>query len=50
MDDFAKVKDKILKIVFSHTLKNVDWHSAQLANQPFDKIVLELKTNHVKIF
>ena len=31
MDDFAKVIDRIPKIVFSHTLKNLDWDSARLA-------------------
>lgn len=43
MDDFAKAIDKIPKIVFSHTLKNVDWQSAQLSNQPLEEMVLELK-------
>src|SRR5690606_5118425 len=31
MDDFAKVMDKTPKIVFSHTLQSLDWHSARLA-------------------
>lgn len=43
MDDFAMAMDKVPKIVFSHTLKNVDWDSAQLANQPIEEVVLELK-------
>jgi dihydrofolate reductase len=43
MDDFAMVMDKIPKIVFSHKLKNTDWHSAKLANQPLEEIVKELK-------
>jgi dihydrofolate reductase len=43
MDDFAVAIDKIPKIVFSHTLKNVDWDSAKLANQPIEKLVLDLK-------
>lgn len=43
MDDFAVVMDSISKIVFSHTLKNIDWHSAKLSNQPIEEEVLELK-------
>jgi len=43
MNDFAIAIDKIPKIVFSHTLKNVDWESAKLANQDIEKEVLELK-------
>jgi dihydrofolate reductase len=43
MDDFAVAIDKIPKIVFSHTLKNVEWDSAKLANQPIEEMVLELK-------
>ena len=33
MDDFAIAIDKIPKIVFSHTLKNVEWKSANIANR-----------------
>ncbi len=43
MDEFAVVMDTIPKIVFSHTLKNVDWHSATLATQPIEEVVAELK-------
>lgn len=43
MDDFAVAIDSTLKIVFSRTLKNVDWESAQLANQDLEKEVWELK-------
>lgn len=43
MDDFAKAIDRIPKIVFSHTLKNVDWESAKLANRSLEEEVLELK-------
>jgi dihydrofolate reductase len=43
MDDFAIAIDKIPKIVFSHTLKNVEWESAKLANQAIEKEVLELR-------
>lgn len=43
MDDFAIAIDKIPKIVFSHTLKNTEWDSAQLATDSLEKMVLELK-------
>jgi dihydrofolate reductase len=43
MDDFAIAIDKIPKIVFSHTLKNVEWESAKLANRNLEEEVLELK-------
>jgi dihydrofolate reductase len=43
MDDFAMAIDKIPKIVFSHTLKNVGWESAKLANRTIEEEVLELK-------
>ena len=43
MDDFASIIDKIPKIVFSHTLKNVDWASSKLANRDLEEEVSELK-------
>jgi dihydrofolate reductase len=43
MDDFAIAIDKIQKIVFSHTLKNVEWDSAKLANRSIEEEVLELR-------
>lgn len=43
MDDFAIVMDNTPKIVFSHTLKNVDWKSAKLADRDLEQEVLELK-------
>ena len=43
MNDFAIAIDKIPKIVFSRTLKNVDWKTAKLANRDIEKEVLELK-------
>ena len=43
LDDFARAIDKIPKIVFSHTLKNVEWDSATLANRALEEEVLELK-------
>jgi dihydrofolate reductase len=43
MDEFAVAIDKIPKIVFSHTLKNTEWDSAKLSNQPIEEEVSELK-------
>jgi dihydrofolate reductase len=33
----------VVKIVFSHTLKNVEWESAKLANRDIEEEILELK-------
>jgi dihydrofolate reductase len=43
MNDFAVAIDKIPKIVFSHTIKDVDWDSARLSDQAIEEEVLELK-------
>lgn len=43
IDDFAVAIDKIQKIVFSHTLKKVDWETAKLANRGIEEEVSELK-------
>lgn len=43
MNDFAIAIDKIPKIVFSNTLKNIEWKSAKLANKEIEKEVLDLK-------
>ena len=43
MDDFAISIDKIQKLVFSSTLKDTGWKTAELAKKPLDKEVLELK-------
>jgi dihydrofolate reductase len=43
MDDFAVIIDNISKIVFSHTLKNVDWKNAKLVKGGIKEEVLELK-------
>lgn len=43
MNDFAVAIDKIPKIIFSHTLKNVDWKSATIAKRDLKDEVLELK-------
>ena len=42
-DEFAGIMDKIPKIVFSHTLKNIDWESARLANRDITEEVSELR-------
>jgi dihydrofolate reductase len=42
-DDFAEVMDKIPKLVFSNTLKNLDWESARLASRSLEEEVLALK-------
>src|SRR5690606_29306311 len=43
MNDFAIAIDKIPKIVFSHTLKNVDWDTATLAKRDLKDEFLKLK-------
>lgn len=43
MDDFAIVMDRVPKIVFSHTLKNVEWESARIAKRNLQEEVIELK-------
>jgi dihydrofolate reductase len=43
IDEFALIMDNIPKIVFSHTLKNIEWESAKLANRAIEEEVLELK-------
>ncbi|MFN8255726.1 MAG: dihydrofolate reductase family protein [Bacteroidales bacterium] len=43
MNDFAKAIDKIQKIVFSRTIKKVEWKSARLAKRDLEEEVLELK-------
>lgn len=43
MDEFAVIMDNIPKLVFSHTLKNLGWESAKLANRDIEAEVLELK-------
>ena len=46
MNDFAIAIDKIQKIVFSHTLKDLGWDSARLSDQTIEEEVLELKQSH----
>jgi dihydrofolate reductase len=43
MDEFAVIIDNISKIVFSHTLKNVDWKNAKLVKGGIKEEVLELR-------
>jgi dihydrofolate reductase len=43
MDEFAVIMNKIPKIVFSHTLENVEWESAKLANRAIEEEVSELR-------
>ena len=43
MDDFALAIDNVPKIVFSHTLKSMDWESATLSQHPLEEEVLKLK-------
>ena len=42
-DEFAVTIDKIPKIVFSRSLKEVDWQTAKLATRDLKEEVLELK-------
>ncbi len=43
LDDFAIAIDRIPKIVFSRTLKNVQWETARLATKDLQAEVLELR-------
>ena len=43
LDEFAIVIDKIPKIVFSRTLKTVEWETAKLAKKDLEEEVLELR-------
>jgi dihydrofolate reductase len=43
MNDFAGAIDNIPKIVFSHTLTNVDWKTASIANNDIKETVVALK-------
>ncbi len=47
-DEFAVIIDDISKIVFSHTLKNVEWKNAKLAKGGIKEEVLELKQQACK--
>lgn len=43
MDEFALIMDRIPKVVFSRTLKKVDWESARIATRSLEGEVLALK-------
>jgi dihydrofolate reductase len=43
MDEFAVLIDNISKIVFSRTLKNVDWKNTTLKKEVIQEEILELK-------
>jgi len=43
MDEFAVVMDNIPKIVFSRTLKDLEWPTARLATKGLEEEVLDLK-------
>jgi len=43
MDEFAVSLDRIQKLVFSNTLKDTGWKTAELAKSPLDNEILELK-------
>ncbi|MES2374032.1 MAG: dihydrofolate reductase family protein [Bacteroidota bacterium] len=46
MDDFAVLIDNISKIVYSRTLKNVDWRNTTLKKEIIREEILELKQSH----
>lgn len=48
MDDFAAAIDRVPKLVFSRTLKSVDWPSARLATRGLAEEVNELKQQEGK--
>ena len=50
MLDFALAIDTIPKIVFSHTLTDVEWKSATITNRDLKETVLSSGNNQVKIF
>lgn len=43
IDEFAISIDKIQKIVFSNTLKDTNWESAELSDKPLNEKISELK-------
>jgi dihydrofolate reductase len=43
MDEFAVLIDNISKIVYSRTLKNVEWKNTKLKNEVIKEEILELK-------
>src|SRR5690554_1600704 len=47
MDEFALIMDKVPKIVFSRTLKELNWESARLSERAFEEEVLALKQQYI---
>ncbi|MEP6646175.1 MAG: dihydrofolate reductase family protein [Saprospiraceae bacterium] len=47
-DEFAIIIDDIIKIVFSHTLKSMEWKNAKLATRDIKEEVLALKQQEGK--
>ena len=45
MDNFALAINKIPKIVFSNSLKSLDWDTARLSKKSLEDEVAELKSN-----
>ncbi len=43
MNDFAVAIDRVQKIVFSHSLKDTEWESAELSNKSLEAEVTELR-------
>ncbi|NMH26836.1 dihydrofolate reductase family protein [Flavobacterium silvaticum] len=43
MDDFATAIGKIRKIVFSNTLRSIDWDSAELSDKSVEETLSDLK-------
>lgn len=43
MDDFAIIMDRTPKLVFSRSLENVNWESADIAIRDLEKEVIELR-------
>lgn len=43
MDEFAKTIDNIPKVVFSHTLKNLEWETARLATGDLEEEIAALR-------
>ena len=48
MDDFAVAIDRVPKIVFSHTLKNLNWETARFAKREFKDEMTALKQEQGK--
>src|SRR5690606_32960555 len=48
MDEFAVIMDNVPKLVFSRTLKRVDWESARIATRSFEEEVSVLRQQSEK--